>query len=91
MSGPIKLFEIDFFNNNNYNIIHFNLNNTEIERIPYKNWNTNRTIFKKDLLKSLNITEEYFGINGLDYNENISKFPIGKKSHGKSRGTVNRL
>ena len=89
MSGPIKLFEIDL-SINSYNIIYFNIFNNKPELIPYINWNTGRPIFTKKQLVELNMEKEDFGV-GLDYNDNISKFKIGKKSHGKKRGIVTRV
>ena len=91
MSGPIKLFEINLFGDHE-DIIYFNLHNNQIEPIPYKNWNTGTTIFKKSKkeLERVGLTESDFGETGLDYYENISKFTHRQKCFNKSRGQVSR-
>lgn len=88
LSGPITLFEIELFRDNN-KINYYNLSNTEYDDIPKYNKNTG-----KALKFQYTVSEDPFMENThINYKDNIKKFKLksGKNNClGKVRGKTTR-
>lgn len=87
MSGPMKVMDVDIYPNLAIDTKYMNFANTTIEGIPLKNYNTGTVIFTKAELAKNALTESMFPIN---YEENISRFDIRTKTHGRARGETSR-
>ena len=93
LSGPIKLFDIDFYEDKEHNINMYDLENKNHEKLQLINSNTDRKVFTKSCLENYSdeITEEMFGTDGLSYDEYAGKFKHTQKSFGKPRGETSRI
>jgi hypothetical protein len=90
LSGPIKLFDFEFYKDHEVNNM-FNIENTESEDIPFKNWNSFSQLgYKyKDGQAPSNFNED----SPLNYTENIALFKKKtdrQNQHGRSRGVTSR-
>tara|TARA_A100001015_G_C14837340_1_gene651024 strand:+ start:46 stop:933 length:888 start_codon:yes stop_codon:yes gene_type:complete len=90
LSGPIKLFEYELYENK-LETIFFNLDNNNYEDIPKYNFNTSHKLGYK--YTDPQFKKIFDDIDSINYLENIDKFvkKSGKKTTlGKERGTTTR-
>lgn len=87
MSGPMKVMDIDIYPNTAIDTKYMNFDNTVIDEIPFKNYNTGKVIFTKAELEKKALVQQMFPMN---YEENIWRFDIRTKSHGRARGETKR-
>lgn len=84
-SGPIKLMEFDISENGLVESF-YNLENTQVDDIPYMNWNTQKAIFTSKEISDLGLSKDEFPI---PY-EKIKNNSVRNKNLGKERGVTTR-